>query len=351
MSAAFDLEQLQSIQSMLTAGHRSVRLERHSLWLLGGVGGFIVAVTEYVITADRFPDIAQRALALLAWLVVWLGALCVVDHRLTRRARERRDETLPFAQAQLTRAWWMLLGMGTLGSIGMFFHGGGSMIYVLWIVLLGLGIYLFGLFSQPLIEWIGLATILIGVAALAAGLPYGTTHWLAASCFGIGMPLAGWVRQRVGESAPWSCRVLGLLAWIALVALPPVVLAQRLPQVATPTGPVVAATQVQTGAGEQVLRLPAGTPVALTLDLEGPVMSAPGPSRIALKLDRSMEVVLRDGEPDGRYRVGEGGRWHGIHDGVLALRIDRLMPAVVDGQPVVKVHAEFGRHFIPGEDR
>ena len=165
------------------------------------------------------------------------------------------------------------------------------------------------------------------------------------------MPLAGWVRQRVGESAPWSRRVLGLLVWMALVALPPVVLAQRLPQVASPTGPVVAATQVQTGAGEQVLRLPAGTPIALKVDLEGPVISAPSQSALMLSLNRPIEVVLRDGEPDGRYRIGEGGLWHGIHDGTLALRIDRLTPAVVDGQPVVKAHAEFGRHFIPGEDR
>ena len=31
-------QQFQAIQSMLAAGHRSVRLERHSLFLLGGVG-------------------------------------------------------------------------------------------------------------------------------------------------------------------------------------------------------------------------------------------------------------------------------------------------------------------------
>jgi len=38
--------------------------------------------------------------------------------------------------------------------------------------LLGLGVYLFGLFSRSLIEWIGLATILLGATGLAAGLPF-----------------------------------------------------------------------------------------------------------------------------------------------------------------------------------
>ena len=62
----------------------------------------------------------------------------------------------------------MLLSVGCLGSFAMFFYGGSGMIYALWMVLLGLGVYLFGLFSRPLLEWIGLATILLGVAGLAA---------------------------------------------------------------------------------------------------------------------------------------------------------------------------------------
>lgn len=38
-------QRLETIQSMRFAGHRSVRLERHSLLLWGGVGGFLCAVT------------------------------------------------------------------------------------------------------------------------------------------------------------------------------------------------------------------------------------------------------------------------------------------------------------------
>lgn len=57
---------LEAIQSMLAAGHRSVRLERHTLLLWGGVGGFLCAFTDHVVTAERFPDNTQRALVLLA---------------------------------------------------------------------------------------------------------------------------------------------------------------------------------------------------------------------------------------------------------------------------------------------
>ena len=66
-------QELHSIHSMLASGHRSVYLERHSLFLIGAVGGFLGAATEWVITADRFPDNSQRGLVLLLWLAVWLG--------------------------------------------------------------------------------------------------------------------------------------------------------------------------------------------------------------------------------------------------------------------------------------
>lgn len=341
-------QQLQSIHAMLSAGHRCVQLERHSLWLLGGVGGLIAALTEYLITADRFPDLTERALALLLWLAATLGGLSVAEHRLTRRARQRRNETLPFAQAQITRAWWMLLGMGVLGSFAMFFHGGGTMVYVLWIVLLGLGIYLFGLFSRALIEWIGLATILLGVAAPTAGLPYQATHWLAASCFAIGMPLAGWLNRRYG-TAGLSRRTLALLMWLTLVAVPPLALAQ-LSFVRAPETPPLALGSAGLTHGQQVLRLAPGTPVALHLALDSPLLSAAAPARLTLQLNMPLEVALRDGEPDGRYRFGST-TWHAVHDGALHLRIDRLAPRLDDGQPVVHASARLDALHSDGDPR
>ncbi|MEY8877297.1 MAG: hypothetical protein AB9M60_12360 [Leptothrix sp. (in: b-proteobacteria)] len=341
-------QQLQSIHAMLNAGQRSVQLERHSLLLRGGVGGLIAALTEYIITVERFPDLTQRALALLLWLAATLGGLSVVEHRLTHRARQRRNETLPFAQAQITRAWWMLLGMGVLGSFAMFFHGGGTMVYVLWIVLLGLGIYLFGLFSRPLIEWIGLATILLGVAAPTAGLPYQATHWLAASCFAIGMPLAGWLNGRHGE-AGLPQRTLALLLWLTLVTVPPLALAQ-ISFVKPPETPPLALGSARLASGEQVLRLEPGTPVTLRLDLDSPLLSAAAPASLALQLNVPLEVALRDGAPDGRYRFGSTA-WHEIHDGALQLRINRLAPRLENGQPVVRASARLDALHSDGDTR
>jgi len=329
-------QELHSIHSMLALGHRSVRLERHSLLLIGAVGGFLSVGTDLVITTDRFPDQNQRALALLLWLAFWLAGVSLLDHWLTRRARQRRAETLPFAQAQITRAWWMLLSVGTLSSFAMFFYGGGQMIYALWIVLLGLGIYLFGLFSRPLVEWIGIATILLGVLALAARLPFGATRWLNASCFAIGIPLAGWLAPRV-DNRVWLTRIGVLLVWICAVVVPALLVVNWTP-VPPPPGRVLTLGSAAIPDGEQILRLESGTQLPLQIDFDGPILTTKTQPALALTLMLPVDLALQDGQPEGRYRLGDGA-WRSVHDGGPRLVINAIKVHMDGGKPDIRVHA------------
>lgn len=340
-------EHFQAIQTMLTAGHRCVHLERHSLLLIGGVGGFLSVATQWVITDTRFPDVAERGVALLLWLAFWLGGLSLLDYWLTRRARQKRAETLPFAQAQITRAWWMLLSVGCLGSFAMHFYGGGAMIYALWIVLLGLGIYFFGLFSQSLIEWIGLSTILLGVASLAAGLPFGATRWLSASVFAIGLPLAGWLNAHV-DGVSTMRRLLALAIWLVVVTLPPLLISRSAHTPPPAVAPILSGSAVSLG--EQVLRLEAGARVPLRMDMDSPLLNVASNAELSMILAVPVEVALQDGKPDGRYRL-DNGQWRTIHDGVLQLRIDRLTPQLENNQPVVRAHANFNSAEFKGGSR
>jgi hypothetical protein len=321
------VEQMQSIQAMLAAGHRCVELERHSLLLWGLVGGGLCAFTDLAINPDRFPDTAQRAVALFVWLAAWLGAMSWLDHALTRRARQAREETLPFAQAQITRAWWMLLALGTLSTFAMFFHGGGDMIYALWTVLLGLGIFFFGLFSRPLIEWIGLAAIVLGIAGLASGLPMNGARWLTASCFAIGLPFAGWLTARIDDRRAGR-RVLAVGLWLATVIVPALAATRLVPTAPTPT-PATA-----------TLRLPAGTVVPLHIDMDSALMATSPAASVPMRVLRNTEIALTDGQPDGRYRFDDGA-WHAIKDGILYLRIDRIQPKLSGGQAEIRMHSNF----------
>jgi hypothetical protein len=321
------LERMQSIQAMLAAGHRCVELERHSLLLWGLVGGGLCACTDLVINSDTFPDPTQRAVAILVWLAAWLGGMSWLDHHLTHKARANRAETMPFAQAQVTRAWWMLLALGTLATFAMFFHGGGIMIYALWTVLLGLGIFVFGLFSRPLIEWIGLATILLGATGLAAGLAFDTARWLAASTFAIGLPAAGWLAARSDEHRPVQ-RALYVVAWLTVVIAPVFASARY------------AATAAAPGPDTVTLKVPAGRVVPLYLDLDSPLLAISAGDAMPMRLIRDAELTLTNGQPDGRYRFGDGS-WHSTKEGVLALRIDRIRVEVTAGKPEVRMHSNF----------
>src|SRR5262245_44399441 len=119
------ITQLDAIHSMLSAGHRCIRLQRHSLILWGVTGGILRLATEPVLPPTRFPEHWLRALALLIFLGMVLGALAVVDFRYTRSRIRRRDESLPFVQAQVTKVWWLLVAMGIAFTFSTAFFGGG----------------------------------------------------------------------------------------------------------------------------------------------------------------------------------------------------------------------------------
>jgi hypothetical protein len=61
---------------------------------------------------------------------------------------------------------------------------------------------------------------------------------------------------------------------------------------------------------------------------------------LPMTLTRSVEVAMKDGKPDGRFRFA-GGDWAQIHDGVLQLRITHFNPQLEDGRPVVRADARF----------
>ncbi len=112
-------EQLNAIHAMMESGHRSVRLERHTLVLWGLAAAFLILVVRLIFTPERFPETLQRVLASNLFIAALLTAVGVIDLRLTRRARRQRDETLSFVQVQLTKIWWLLVGLIVLINLGM----------------------------------------------------------------------------------------------------------------------------------------------------------------------------------------------------------------------------------------
>ncbi len=302
--------QIEAIHSMLTAGHRSIRMARHSLILWGVAGGLLSVITDWVISEERFPVHWQRAVAEFVWLGLVLSAIGIVDYHYTREHVRARGETLSFTHAQVIKVWWLLIAMGVLITFGMNFFGGGYMVYGVWLVLLGLGLYVHGLFSEQMLEWVGVIMILLGIVPLALQLPFELIKWLTAAVLGIGMPVLSLMLDG-GQSRRAMRRLAQSVLWLMAVLAPAAVAYQYIESIQWVNAPPVSLEkylQQPAAAGEQIVALPAGTVVPLRIEIEGNILQAGQTLSMPLVLSRSLEVVAVDDKLDGRFRMTDGAR-------------------------------------------
>lgn len=302
-------QQLDAIHSMLSAGQRNLRIERHTLILWGLSGGALCLFSDSILTPDQFPDNTQRALAWLLLLAVTFGGVAITDWHLTRRAKQVRDEAWSFIHRQVLKIFWMLIGIGTLLTFSVFFFGGGYMIFAAWIILLGLGLYVHGLFSEEMLEWAGVLLILLGISSLASGLPQDTVRWIAASVFGIGCPLLGVMLDR-GRSLPHWKRMAQSTLWIAVVLALPFLAHRNASAVALPDAPVMPLStyrQLSDVSGFHIVQIPAGAEIPVKVEVSGNVFDN-ADSVLPLRLASPIEVALRDGQPTGETRT-PGENW------------------------------------------
>ena len=276
-------------------------------------GGLLVVFTDWVISESRFPVHWQRAVAEFLWLSVVLSLTGIVDYHYTREHIRARGETLSFTHSQVIKVWWLLIAMGVLITFGVNFFGGGYMVYGVWLVLLGLGLYVHGLFSEQILEWIGVIMILLGIVPLALKLPFEELKWLTAATFGIGMPSLSFMLDG-GESRRTFKRLSQSVAWLSVVLAPAAVAYHYVEPNRWTGAPVLSLEkyrQQQTHAEEQVVALSSDTVVPLRIKIEGNLLKADQTISIPLQLARSLEVITVDDKLDGRFRVADGEQVYG----------------------------------------
>lgn len=299
-------QQLDAIHAMLAAGHRNLRIERHTLLLWGVPAGLLFSVSELILTPTQFPDLTERALAWLALLVAVLVSIATLDWFWTRKIKAMRDEAWSLIHRQVLKVLWLMMGLATLTTFAMFFYGGGYMLCAVWLVFLGISLYVHGLFSEELLEWAGLLTILIGIASLLARLPYETMRWVAAAVFGLGLPLLALMLDR-GLHRPAWFRLAQMLGWLMVVLILPVTMEQRIHHRELPDIDAVSLADYRAGkistSGEIAVALPAGTPIPVDVELGGDIFSGNGENPVLpLTLNQPIELLLRDGKLTGDVR-------------------------------------------------
>jgi len=179
-------EQILAIHEMMSSGHRSVFMERHTLILWGLAAAVLILFIGSVITPEGFPETWMRAMVSTSIIGFVLALVGYFDFRLVRRAREERDESISFVQLQITKVWWLLISLTVLINLAMHFFGGGYLFYSLLLILMGLALYFHGLFSKQMLSYAGIMMIVLGLASIALHLPFTMIEWITVFCFGLG---------------------------------------------------------------------------------------------------------------------------------------------------------------------
>lgn len=305
-------QQLNAIHAMLSVGHRNLRIERHSLLLWGVPAGLLFVISDSILTPEQVPALEQRALGWLALLTVVLGAIGGIDWWWTRQVKAARDEAWSFIHRQVQKVWWLLMGLATLCTFGMFFFGGGYMVCAVWLVVLGLGLYLHGLFSEELLEWVGVTIIVLGIGSLFAQLPYETMRWIAAAAFGLGLPLLAMMLDR-GRHRAMPVRLGQLLVWLLSVLALPLWLEAQARHAELPEEAAISLEDFQRNGGASggfgIVNLPAGTRVPVEVDVAGDIfINSREKAVLPLTLARPIELLMVNGKLTGANRFS-GEAW------------------------------------------
>ena len=298
-------QQLDAIASMMASGQRNLRMERWSLVLWGLAGGLLFLFSESILTPTQLPDLQQRALAWFLLIAFVLGAVGTADWHLTQRAKRARDEVWSFIHRQMLKVMWLLMGIGALLTFAVFFYGGSYMLYTAWLVLLGTGLYVHGLFSEEMLEWAGALIILIGIAMLATQQSADNLKNIATSVFGIGLPALAFMLDH-GQVRSKVYRALQTLGWACLVLVIPWAVARWSLPAQMVHSPAVSLQEFQRSAGKtgtQAIHLPAGTAIPVHIEIAGNLFEAGAtPIVLPLLLKQPMELWMADGKLTGATR-------------------------------------------------
>jgi len=329
-------QRLEDIHAMLQTGHQSIRIERHSLVLWGVTAALLILFVNDLFTAIGFNIRWHKIVAGNLFIGAVLLGVGICDFRLTQHKRRQRNETLSFVQRQVTKIWWMLAALIVVINIGANFFDDNYLFYGITLVLVGLAIYISGLFSEQLLDWAGILLMLIGLTLLAATLPRTTQEWISASVFGIGLPLLALLIDRPALKQS-SVKIGVTTLWLAAVLLPAAAANQLIRPVKQPVGALISledfSQRPETRTGEWIVRLPVGTEIPLHLKLSGYAMEPIDRRGPSVQLSQPLDMVFVDGQPDGRFRLGEGDwklrRYHS------RIHVWRLSPMINDDNRLV----------------
>ena len=323
MATTDTTDQIKSIHQMLESGHKSVQLERHTLALWGISIASLILFMEYTFRPpydfDWIPnDWLERQLVIVAIVTVTMGIVIWLDTRLTAFVRKKKDHTVSFIQQRLRYIYWMIVFLFVLFGLGTIFYGGGEMVYSVGIILVGMAFFIQGLFSQQMLCWAGALIILSGILIVLFDSPL-IQMSLAASVFGIGLPLLGWMIAKDQSNISLQKRIAGTAVWTLTIIISTWSLNTFFGYREKPDTPRISYEEYshkrygKVDHKEFIVDIPTGTTIPVLVELRTNLTNFPARARMELKLAEDVQLAV-DQKKDIFYKYGDNPwlnkRWH-----------------------------------------
>ena len=308
MTVSSASQQIEAIHEMMSTGHKSVRIETHTLVIWGITAAALILFVGDIFSHKNISDPVTRALSMNLFIASILTLVGIIESRMTRRKRDARDESLSFVQMQLSKVWWLILGLIVIINLAMQFFGGGYMLYSLTMALMGMALYIQGLFSRQMLSWAGVGMILLGLVTLATKLPLQLIEWIAVFCFGIGWPLLAWAINHQQINKSMIQRLIFTLIWLAVIIIPAyaVTLLASEPEHALIKNTISLHDYrklEKSPEKKQIISLPAGTVIPVNLNIDGGLVDVLKQTPLILKLATEIKIEVQNGSPTGRFKL------------------------------------------------
>jgi len=307
--------QVEDIHAMLPSGEESIRVEPHTLIILGLAGFFIIFVNNLIITQNLIEDYWQQQLLEALIYVVAILTAGIIDYRITQRLYIQRDESLSFVHRQIRKVIYLIVGLVVIYIMGATFLGGGRVNeFIVW-ALFGLTFCVYGLFSEKLLSWFGVFCIAMGYLSDLLKIPPDARTYIELSILGIGLPALAWVLSRPSLHKNISRRLLLSCSWILLVTMPAfvvyqiVIAFQTSPVPHAPNVPIVSLSEYQkqtTSKGKQIVSLPIGTVIPIHFHLQGDTFDDMKTSTTSpITLSQPLYLLVENEKPGPWYRIDQ----------------------------------------------
>lgn len=216
--AARQRKQIAEVRTLLVSAQGGFLIDSYTFALWGLVSALWLLCNRRLFSAANFPNVVERAIFEEGSFAAVLVLTAMTDVYLARRRRIHSNEGYPFIRRQIGRLSLVLAGLGMLAGFGTWFMPWATVIFIVWTAIIGIILFVHGLFSLQHLEWAGLALVATAVAAACASVSFEGSRWLLVAVCGWGLPSLGLLSRPLSLLAPLQ-RLLAVLGWAASICL------------------------------------------------------------------------------------------------------------------------------------